>query len=165
MGRPSVSERLALHEELLERLVANQTNLVDLYRSQESNGILFSGTVNVVGTTASTGNPDSWRAVLNFPVPYAGFRIIKAPGDGGPIFVSNYEWTTSSNPPGIGYGVEPTKVTLPGIFYLPAQGNDPTVTALHLAGMTLQIAIPQLDGNGSWANIGLTVYSDPRMVF
>lgn len=164
MARPSINERLALHEELLERLVANQTNLVDLYRSQESNGILFSGTVNLVGASAATGTPDSWRHVLDFPVPFAGFRLSLAPGGDDQILVSNYTWADPLQPPGVGYGIEPTPgIELPGIMFL---GADRLVTTgWHLAGMTLQISQPTLAASSSWSNITLTVYSDPRMVF
>jgi hypothetical protein len=158
MARPPINERLALHEELLERLVANQTNLVDLYRSQESNGVLFSGTV--VFTALGSG-PDGWRTVLDFPVPYAGFRACNHTGNYS-VVVTNWAWSDASSMPALSGEIWATPGPTAGLIQVPQTQSQ---SAYHLAGATMQLAIPELGQTPNGQTLmTLTVYSDPRMV-
>lgn len=134
-------ERLQMLEELAARIVANQTDLTSLMRSQQSNGVLYSGMVSTLDDGTGVG-----IALLDFPVPYAGVVVVNHTG--GEWYASNFQTVGVPN------------ATSPGGTFAGLVHTTRSFLAFHLAGQRLQIATP----SGGGSEFYVAVYSDPRMI-
>lgn len=141
MNDLQVVERLQMLEELAERVVANQTDLTSLMRSQQANGVLYSGMVATQDD--GTGNG---VVLLDFAVPYAAVYTF--------CYVGGTEWYAANFQT---VGVPNT--TSPGGTFAGLVHTTRSALAFHLAGQRLQ-----LTSVATSASFYVAVYSDPRMI-
>ena len=131
-----VVQRMERLEELAERVIRNQSDIVELVRANTVNGVLFSG---MVATDANS----VFR--LDFVVPYAGFAI--ANNAGATLYVSNFTNDRAISPQG-GQPINGLHTITPTSL-----GR-----VIHLAGILFNVV-----SSAANQQFGLTIYSNPNL--